>query len=118
MNKRIFNILLPVLALILTAINCTGDYIGFSNPADGYSISAAHQSRHPYSVNLNKETNRKHKNAIRIKAWDDAAAMVAPTAWNPVAINCYFEKAYCCYYNAPVLSSRFSRHKLRGPPVA
>jgi hypothetical protein len=115
MNKRIYLILLPLLALILSVINCKQDsYASFGKPGQEFNISVGH---HPYSVNLNKDTSHKHKNAIRIKAWDDATAMIAPASWIPFTRLCYYTPPAYSYYRSPVCALRFSRHKLRGPPT-
>ena len=118
MNKRIHLILLAVFVLIISIINCKADSSAFfSRPASCLSIITAYQNDIPCQFNLKKENNHKSKNAIRIKALDDAAAIVFPSCWVPVINVCYFTKPFYCNYSSPIISLRFSRHKLRGPPV-
>ena len=118
MNKRLYLILFPILALIVS-INCRGDNTVFSNkPFSNATIITAAQNHLPYSVNLNKQSDHKAKNAIRIKACEGSAAIVFIAGWLPVSIKSYHTKPIYFYNNNHTLSFHSCQHKLRGPPVA
>ena len=119
MSRRIYLILLPVLALILSVINCSADIsVPSLKPVAGYSFSGVNQVDHRVSIIFGKDANHKHKNAIRIKAWDESGAIILSPVWFPVSHIFYFSRPNYWSYSSPTISHRFSRHQLRGPPSA
>jgi hypothetical protein len=118
MSRRMYLILLPVLALILSIINCREDNaVQPAKSASGYAFLVINPGDHHGSVVFGKETNHKHKNAIRIKAWDDSVAIAITLNWLSVPCICYFSKQYYWSYNSPIISHQVFRRTLRGPPV-
>ena len=117
MNKRIHLILLPFLALLLSINSGSGGYVPVKHTE--LTASGLHTTlpRGGYSYRLNKESRKNERNAIRIKAWDNVAAIFLPPVWTqtPKIFFCVevageYRKVYvpvrtCCSYS------------LRGPPT-
>jgi hypothetical protein len=117
MKKSIYFFLVPVLALI-TFINCRSHYEMRENSnAKNLCISAFHQYEDSYSISVDRKINSKDKNAIRIKARDDASAMALPCLWVAIVNNLYYTQPFYSTYASPVSSHLFLWRKLRGPPV-
>jgi hypothetical protein len=116
MSKRIFLILLSGFAVILSIINCRVHAYApvKSTSSRSLNIFSSHQSSHSDSINLNKDKN--NKNAIRIKAWDDASAVLVSAIVLPATIQSRYGKPILRGYSAPICLRWFSSLNLRGPP--
>ena len=117
MNKRIYCIFLPVLA-ILFSIFCSADNaIFFQQNAPGLNItkvSAGHSL--PFSSGLKKGDKKVNINAIRVKAKHDATATHIPAHWESAASIVYYAKSYFSSYSACELHAHLKGYNLRGPP--
>ncbi|MFI5195558.1 MAG: hypothetical protein ACHQD8_00575 [Chitinophagales bacterium] len=119
MNKRIYFILLPVLAIIFSIICWKNNSVFFNEPARDLSITKnVAQVDFPYSSGVKKENKNRIKNAIRIKAWDDAAAINIFSTPDPVFLYLLFPRVVYGGYRLYELSAHFSTSGLRGPPPA
>ena len=120
MNKRLFFILLPFLALLSFFNNSEGvSHVEKSSALqqERYLIKSAQTNNNSPSV-LSKDSQDKNRNKIRIKAWDDYAA-INFNEYFPVArpVLFYITSGYSnydFYFQSPCLSSS----SLRGPPAA
>ena len=100
MNKRMRFIL--AILTFLFSINCQVDNSAFLNAhARELCISTFQQKELPFTLNFNNEQKKEHKNAIRIKAWDDATPINIPTHWIPQPITFYFIAAFYLNYSSP-----------------
>jgi len=119
MNKSLHFILIPFLALLFSW-NDRGDVsAAIGKPATGFSyLNKTDQNDLLYPLKIKKEQSEKIKNKIRIKAWDDAAAVSISGPEIPKAILIYNTQpiygGYCFSFSSVPLSQRC----LRGPPVA
>ncbi len=116
--KRISFILLPLLAILIT-INCLGDNsVSFQSKAHDVTFTSRHaQVWAPYSVKLNKENNKESKNKIRIKAWDEYAALdIVPPCQSSRIVYSFHKPVYSAY-DVYFQSVYISWHNLRGPPA-
>ena len=118
MNKRVFFVLLPLIA-ILFSLNCMGDSAILLKRGARESVltSSRVQIVLPNSVKLNKENNKETKNKIRVKAWDDNSDIDISVPWCQSSEICHSDKpvyAVCVVY---VQSTHFFRNNLRGPPA-
>ena len=119
MNKRIYFILLPVLAIILSIICGSNNAVFFNKSAPDLTITKhVTQIGFPYSSDLKKENKNPIKNIIRKKAWDDTNAINFCPTHDPVLPCVLFPTVVYGGYRLYELSAYFSASGLRGPPVA
>ena len=121
MNKRIYYILFPILAMLFSIAD---SHVGIEyNIASGTkassipgiaNFSAAHA--HPFSSNLKKQEHKVNINAIRIKAKHDAIAISILTYWELGVPFIYYTKSYCSSHNSYELNAHLPCYNLRGPP--
>ena len=120
MNKRIYFILFPALAIILSIICRNDNTVFFKGPVHDLSISQnITQAGFPFSPGVKKENKSRLKNAIRIKARHD----VVTINFFPASDAClpfFPSQRVLIYggYRVGELSAHFSTSGLRGPPVA
>ena len=117
MNKRLYFLLLPVFVLIFginyKSIELQPAGIGY----EGYNISTTEHNINSFYVGLNKESNRKIKNAIRIKAWDGSAAIGCSDHWEPNSTCVYYCRPRYYSKNVKIPVWQHSFRNLRGPPA-
>ena len=116
MNKRVYFILLPILALLFILSGGQRNVARFQ-PVSQFSVRGNSRQQHAsHSVNLAKNDSHQKKNKIRIKACDDYSALeVAEMSVPSSPIFYYCKPAYkvCAVY---FLSAHYSEYNLRGPP--
>ena len=122
MNKRIYFILFPILA-ILFCIHCNA---GIAVPHQDYHQGSSTwlsignkpvEGEHTYLPVAKKQDHKKTKNTIRIKAWDDASAVILPLySFTPKKYFFYANTYYPCHYSFTP-SGYYSEYNLRGPPT-
>jgi len=118
MSKRLYLILIPIIALIIS-INGKWDTVSLFTSSTYADASITDVQYHlPYSIFLEKEHGRKIKNAIRPKARDCSSAIPLPAEWQFMPRTFYYIKQTHSSYYSPTYSLHISLHKLRGPPVA
>jgi len=117
MVKRYIYLLLPVVALIAFFIKGDGGKgsIGGSPETSCHTVLSLNAG-HSFAFEINKHTQKDNRNAIRIKAWDDAAAVVFPLFSLALQDREYFNNGYVIHYSNPVSEDWVSLHNLRGPP--
>jgi len=119
MNKKFLFILIPLLALLLfngrtddsISVWRTGE-LSFSN----IDYLAA-QGKVASGVNLQRDSPQKIKNKIRIKAWDDAAAVIATAASGTELLFSYYYERSQSQYCFSFRPAQISANSLRGPPA-
>ena len=119
MNKRILFILLPLFAILFSihsreyGSSCTSEAVGKTTAAAKFSNSLSQ-----VSLAGQKDIPSFNKNKVRVKAWEEQLAFVAPALWiQPVSFFTDTETPqgqYSCHF----LSSAISSDHLRGPPRA
>jgi hypothetical protein len=118
MNKRIYLILLPILAILFSITGRTNNPLFATQTVHGSKISrVVIQNDFPASPDLTKNNRSRIRTAIRIKAWDDAVAINITPA--PGIVFHHFLSPSIIYggYRVNELSAHFSTSGLRGPPV-
>jgi hypothetical protein len=117
MNKRIYFILLPILALLFS-FSGRGEDLILCTPASECSIAIASLQNHiPHSFNQTRDDTNQKKNKIRIKAWDDYSAIDVAESWLQFPKKYYYLKPTFSGYTSYFQSAHFSRYNLRGPPA-
>jgi hypothetical protein len=119
MNKRILFILLPLIAILFSihsreyGSSCTSD-------AGSKTIVAAKLSKGLSQVSLagQKDIPSFSKNKVRVKAWEEQLAFVAPALWIQAISFFTITETPQGQYNFHFLSSAISSDHLRGPPRA
>ena len=116
MNKRIYFILLPLLALLFSFSGREeGSMVARSGGLTLYGASL--QSHSSQSASLNRDNNNQKKNKIRIKAWDDNLAVAIAAPWvMPVRVYAVYKSPFGVY-DVHFQSAYFSSAHLRGPPA-
>jgi hypothetical protein len=116
MNKKIFFILLPVLALLFSFSGKDVHSIS-SGQGPEFSITVTSLQSHVPSVNMTRDDTHQKKNKIRIKARDDYSAIdVAEVCTLPYRIYRYCRSAFITA-SADFPSIYLSSYHLRGPPA-
>ena len=121
MNKRIYFILFPILALLFSSSNGRENkFISFQAgiPVFNYTCQTSVQNSGPFSSDLKKGGGKINKNAIRIKAWDGSFAIDIPAQWTPTRRVIYSVKPVNSTYTVFLQQAYASDHNLRGPPAA
>ena len=119
MNKRIYFILLPILAIIFSIICGKNNAVSFNEPSHDLRITKnVVQVDFPYSPGVKKENNNRIKNAIRIKALHDVVAIDISSILDPIFICLLSPRVIYGGYRLYELSAHFSTSGLRGPPAA
>ena len=118
MNKRIYFIILPILALL------SGSYGMLYNLVSNQQATtselnitvASPQNSLPFSSNLKKQEKKIDINAMRIKAKHDVMAVNIPFHWEPLTLFVYHTKAHNGWYSVYELCAFRAGYHLRGPP--
>jgi len=118
MNKRIYFLLLPLLLLVVAIKSKQAFPVLFQVHGSQCSVSAPESAPSPLSVSLDKHHDRKAKNAIRIKAWDDATTgIVFSNSYFPGQVSVYNTVLQYFPADACIFRRHISGHSLRGPPL-
>lgn len=116
MNKRIYFILLPILALLFSFSGRADDAVLYL-PVSEFSITGVSLQNHiPHSFSLTKDDNHKKQNKIRIKARDDYSAIDVVEPRIQLSPIYYYNKPTCRVCTVYFLSVHHPKHNLRGPP--
>ena len=121
MYKKVYFILLPLLAIIFFINGKTGPL----TLPKGHKVVVApiqFSSATGIAKNVNAATRREQKensNTIRIKASKDAVAInICDYAWHFIAISSWKPKIISTEPQDQVHSSYYHSHNLRGPPFS
>jgi len=122
MNKRLYFILYPLLALLAifyTSRDTIVTAFDKSVPSQECNFSSTRKTAaHGHTVVLSKDTRERSKNKIRIKANDDYAAIDIPCGFQPAPVNAYASSLNYGEYRTFFFSSPRHSYRLRGPPAA
>ena len=118
MNKRIFFILLPILALLFNTSDVKGtDFKSFPKESgSGFVSQASAQSTIPSSSDLKNGSGKVNRNAIRIKANNGALELDIPKVWSFATRAVYLARLVFGIYNIYTADAHPAIYNLRGPP--
>jgi len=119
MYKKLSFLFLPLFALILH-INFIGeDGAHYQKGQSTIAYSYFHHHDLPSSLNPDGQNQKCNRNAIRIKAKHNAAALVLTSIdWVPSKRTYYVTQFLFSNYSSPTFTFYFSTPSLRGPPDA
>jgi len=117
-NKRIYYILLPILALLVCSYGMLYHAVSVARTSAAESfITIAPEQKLPFSSDLKKQEKKIDINAMRIKAKHDVVAINIPTFWEPPVAFVYHTKPYNSFYCVYELCAFHAGYHLRGPPA-
>lgn len=118
MNKKLYFILFPLLAMLFSIYGKGGEFIPFKKEAAGLSVSGSSiQQKAPDFSDIQKNDRKIKKNKIRIKARDAAAEMDIPLYWEAEAKVVFYQNVTYSGYILYAKSAELPVHNLRGPPA-
>jgi len=120
MNRRLLFILLPVFALLSFFNNGEGGnhVVLFSDIYHQSFLSKSVQTSNNSASVLNKDSQDKNRNKIRIKAWDDYAAINFNESFPEARPVLFYTTESYSNYVFHFQSACLCSNSLRGPPVA
>jgi len=117
-NRRIYYILLPILALLAGSFGMLYHSVSVAQASVGKCITTiSPKQQFPFSSNLKKQEKKADINAMRIKAKHDVVAINIPAQWKPTPLFVYYNKPYNSFYCAYELCAFHAGYHLRGPPA-
>jgi len=117
MYKKICFLLIPLMALLLSANCLNGKFIQYD--AHDLQIATTHSQSHaPYSLSTNSQDWQRIKSIIRIKAWDNTFDINLPAnRWTISPAYISYSKPVHIPCATTTVQGHYAEYNLRGPPT-